>query len=188
MQRRVLLMANAEQEHLPIQIVDTADRAFRPVGRQGQGIGSDAPGLRTGRGAGERMVASQDSGRAARKCPRRFRGRAKPVWKPGRRPRRRCRSRTASPKCLAGRRHRAAPRSARAARPRPAARRGRTCARAGRRPARRRARGAGRRVQQRLNSRRSIGSLISVCHPGSRALARLSGIMNTSRHGRALWS
>jgi hypothetical protein len=62
MERRVGVMADPEQEDLPVEVVDAADRASRDVRRERERIGGD-PRRRGPEGrAGEGMVAPQRAG------------------------------------------------------------------------------------------------------------------------------
>ena len=56
--RCVRVVANPEKEHLPIEVVDTAHRAFVDVGRQREWISSDAGRLRPHSREGKAVIAS----------------------------------------------------------------------------------------------------------------------------------
>jgi hypothetical protein len=63
-QRRVRPVVDAEQQHLAIEVVHTADRAAGEVRRQRQRVGGDLGRARAGRREGERMIAADHAGQA----------------------------------------------------------------------------------------------------------------------------
>jgi hypothetical protein len=63
-ERRIGVMTDPKKEHLSVQFVHTADRAFRNVGRKREWIGSDPGGLRSGRRESVEVIASQYTGQS----------------------------------------------------------------------------------------------------------------------------
>ncbi len=61
-QRGVGVVADAEQEHLAVEIVHPADGTLGDVGREREWIGGDSGSLGAGRGEGEEMVATEHAG------------------------------------------------------------------------------------------------------------------------------
>ena len=62
--RRVRIMTDAEQQHLSIQVVHPADRAFGNVGRKGKRARGDAGSLGSGRREGLQVTAAQHTGQS----------------------------------------------------------------------------------------------------------------------------
>ncbi len=61
-ERRVGVMTDAKQEYLPVEIVNTTDWAFGDVRRNREWVGGDPGSFWSGRGEGEAVIASQDTG------------------------------------------------------------------------------------------------------------------------------
>ena len=61
MNRRVGIMIDPEEEHLPVQIVHATSRAFGNLGWQRKRIGGDPGRFRPGRREGVDVIASQDT-------------------------------------------------------------------------------------------------------------------------------
>jgi hypothetical protein len=68
-ERRIGVMSDPEEEHLPVQIVHPPDRAFGDVGRKREWVRGDSGGSRSGRREGVAVVASQHT----RQSPERVR-------------------------------------------------------------------------------------------------------------------